>query len=299
MLLRARLLRRVHWGSGVSDERERRAQSRATTASPEGFQNWVPVLDLALATSGSIGGCSFLSPISRSRRCCGCSCGAVAASSPRTSNCWFCATSLRCFVGSSRARVFGRHVSPSTVRRLLLAAGLRPAPRRSGSSWRDFLRAQASDPRPLRLAIEILALCAGRGDIFWSARNWVPSEIRGRVVAEMNWSYEELCKLLAAADHEEYSRGGLGQDIAAIVGAGWAPDVEHQLADVARRAPFDVAWPALMLLITRAGEDGLDVFDDVMPKSRSLASKPSLRSFDQLSSSTATRPCDEPSLGGR
>jgi putative transposase len=37
----------------------------------------------------------------------------------------------------------GLRVSPSTVRRLLLAAGLRPAPRRSGPSWRDFLRQQA------------------------------------------------------------------------------------------------------------------------------------------------------------
>jgi hypothetical protein len=130
-----------------------------------------------------------------------------------------------------------------------------------------------SDPRPLRLAIQILALCAGHGDIFWSARNWIPAEIRARVVAEMEWSYDELCKLLAAADHEEYSRGGLGQDVAAIVGAGWAPDVENQLVEVARRASFDVAWPALMLLITQAGEDGLEVFDDVVPQSRSLASE--------------------------
>jgi putative transposase len=38
----------------------------------------------------------------------------------------------------------GTPVSPSTVRRLLLAAGLKPAPRRSGPSWRDFLRRQAA-----------------------------------------------------------------------------------------------------------------------------------------------------------
>jgi putative transposase len=38
----------------------------------------------------------------------------------------------------------GVHVSPSTVRRLLLAAGLKPAPRRSGPSWREFLRQQAA-----------------------------------------------------------------------------------------------------------------------------------------------------------
>jgi transposase InsO family protein len=38
----------------------------------------------------------------------------------------------------------GVHVSPSTVRRLLLAAGLTPAPRRSGPSWREFLRRRAA-----------------------------------------------------------------------------------------------------------------------------------------------------------
>ena len=38
----------------------------------------------------------------------------------------------------------GVRVSPSTVRRLLLRAGLKPAPRRTGPSWRDFLRQQAA-----------------------------------------------------------------------------------------------------------------------------------------------------------
>jgi transposase InsO family protein len=38
----------------------------------------------------------------------------------------------------------GVRVSPSTVRRLLLAAGLKPAPRRNGPSWREFLRQQAA-----------------------------------------------------------------------------------------------------------------------------------------------------------
>lgn len=38
----------------------------------------------------------------------------------------------------------GTHVSPSTVRRVLLCAGLRPAPRRDGPTWREFLHAQAA-----------------------------------------------------------------------------------------------------------------------------------------------------------
>src|SRR6059058_4769809 len=38
----------------------------------------------------------------------------------------------------------GLRISPSTIRRILLANRLGPAPRRSGPSWRDFLRQQAA-----------------------------------------------------------------------------------------------------------------------------------------------------------
>jgi putative transposase len=38
----------------------------------------------------------------------------------------------------------GLRISPSTVRRILLAAGLEPAPRRSGPTWRQFLHQQAA-----------------------------------------------------------------------------------------------------------------------------------------------------------
>ncbi|MGH3008511.1 MAG: DUF4365 domain-containing protein [Gaiellaceae bacterium] len=133
-----------------------------------------------------------------------------------------------------------------------------------------------SDPAPLRLAIHILALCCGHEDIFWSARNWIPSEIRARVVAEMDWSYDELCKLLGAAEPDEYVRGGVGRDVAAIVGTGWAPDVENELIDVARRASIDAAWPALMLLVTQAGDQGLEILDSAVSRSRALAGEPAV-----------------------
>ncbi len=42
----------------------------------------------------------------------------------------------------------GLRVSPSTVRRILLANRLAPAPRRSGPGWRQFLRQQAQARSP-------------------------------------------------------------------------------------------------------------------------------------------------------
>jgi putative transposase len=40
--------------------------------------------------------------------------------------------------------MLGLRVSPTSIRRLLAQAKLEPAPRRSGRSWREFLRAQAA-----------------------------------------------------------------------------------------------------------------------------------------------------------
>jgi putative transposase len=38
----------------------------------------------------------------------------------------------------------GFRVSPTSIRRLLAQRGLEPAPRRSGPSWREFLRSQSA-----------------------------------------------------------------------------------------------------------------------------------------------------------
>jgi len=46
-------------------------------------------------------------------------------------------------IGGELAKL-GWRVSPTTIRRLLARAGLGPAPRRSGPSWRELLRAQAA-----------------------------------------------------------------------------------------------------------------------------------------------------------
>ncbi|CAM5654222.1 hypothetical protein SHIRM173S_10103 [Streptomyces hirsutus] len=44
----------------------------------------------------------------------------------------------------------GHPIAPSTVREILHAAGIGPAPRRAGPSWREFLTAQAEQRREER-----------------------------------------------------------------------------------------------------------------------------------------------------
>jgi putative transposase len=55
----------------------------------------------------------------------------------------------------------GLRVSPSTVRRILLAAGCGPAPRRSGPSSQQFLRRQAASMLAASLTAGVLALGIG------------------------------------------------------------------------------------------------------------------------------------------
>ena len=54
----------------------------------------------------------------------------------------------------------GLHVSPSTVRRILLANRLGPAPRRTGPSWRQFLRQQAATISPVTSSPSRRCRCA-------------------------------------------------------------------------------------------------------------------------------------------
>jgi Domain of unknown function (DUF4365) len=133
------------------------------------------------------------------------------------------------------------------------------------------------DPGPLGFAIHVLALCIGHGDTFYTARTWIDPAVAARVRREFSWSYDEVCQLLSAAEPDEYCRGGLGQDVAVLVGSGWAPDVEHQLERVVRKADLSAALPALMMLVADAYEDGLAVFDRLVSSSRALRTDPTAR----------------------
>jgi hypothetical protein len=55
----------------------------------------------------------------------------------------------------------GFRVSPTSIRRLLGHARLGPAPRRSGPSWREFLRAQATTILACDLSVEAMGVKVG------------------------------------------------------------------------------------------------------------------------------------------
>jgi putative transposase len=79
----------------------------------------------------------------------------AAATKPRPSPCRSPSARARAAVCAREPRLrypriagewlkLGLRVSPSTIRRIVLAGGLTPAPRRSGPSWQQFLRRQAA-----------------------------------------------------------------------------------------------------------------------------------------------------------
>jgi Domain of unknown function (DUF4365) len=129
------------------------------------------------------------------------------------------------------------------------------------------------DRETLRHAISVLTLCVPHPDIMWHAGNWIEERVRKAVRDTFDWSYEELCQLLSAADLEEYERGGVGQSVHAVVWP-FGARVPTHLEEVVLQAPREAAWPALMMLVEGAGDDALAVFDRLAPGSAALRGEP-------------------------
>lgn len=126
------------------------------------------------------------------------------------------------------------------------------------------------DPQILRPAIHFLTLTVGHMDIFWHSLNWIDDEIRRQVRPYLDWTPEELRHLLTAPSPEEWTRGGLGQDVAAIVCANWGRGIERSLEQVALEEDESAAWPALMLLVTSSDRDQLETIDRLVPHAHTL-----------------------------
>lgn len=130
-------------------------------------------------------------------------------------------------------------------------------------------------PAAQAAAVDVLGMCAGHGDVRWHADNWIESDVRLRVRESFHWSYGELVLLLGLPDREEWRRGGRGHSVAALVAARWRHNRPH-LEEIARREQIEVAWPALILLVTYAERGALRIFERLVSRSRSLADEPAV-----------------------
>jgi hypothetical protein len=131
------------------------------------------------------------------------------------------------------------------------------------------------DRSSLRLAIHVLALTIGHGDIFWHAGNWLPRATCEAVPPELRWTWHEAEQLIGATAPEEWDRGGLGQDVSVLLDAD--PDITDLLESLwVRTSDVDVALRTLLILVSAAGEDGLNAYD------RLIAKRPDLMEDDYV-----------------
>lgn len=145
-------------------------------------------------------------------------------------------------------------------------------PRRQRAAVIDAFGLARNDPRPLLLvrgalrymrdraaltaAIHVLTLTVGHGDIFWTDDNWLPGAVCDAVRAELRWSPAEAEQLIAATEHGEWSRGGLGQSVHALLDAD--PDVNRAIERVyTTTTDNDVALRCMLILVDAARDHGL------------------------------------------
>ncbi len=130
------------------------------------------------------------------------------------------------------------------------------------------------------LAIHLLSVSiGGHMDVFWRPINWIAEEIRAELRRHLDWTHDELCFLLTPPDPVEWDRGGLGQDVAALLSVDWGSRIERALAKVVLEADEAAARPALMLLASASGIDALDLLDELARESRTLLASALIEEF--------------------
>jgi hypothetical protein len=156
----------------------------------------------------------------------------------------------------------------------------------------DCLALGRSDPRGLLLlraalrwltdlnalwgAIQVLSFATPHPDIGWASDTWLPDEIKTPVVNSFRWSEEEVALLLSAPAGDMWERGDLGIAVFMLLTAD--PEIEPMLERVATNhaRDEDVAWPAVMVRVHLAGEDGLAVLDQLLGSAPNLAAIPTV-----------------------
>lgn len=116
-----------------------------------------------------------------------------------------------------------------------------------------------------RRAISALAHLTPHPDIFWTERTWIPYSTRALVNPHFRWSSAEIERFLLSVPAEEWERGGLGQSVYMLLLED--PDMDAKLADAAERivnGNSDAALLAVSLLVSRAGDEGMNCLDGLV-----------------------------------
>lgn len=112
----------------------------------------------------------------------------------------------------------------------------------------------------LLLAITVLSHVTPHPDIFWHANNWIPEEARQRIRPHLQWTEDEILRLLDDVPWERWQRGSQGQDLYMLLKED--RDIECKMERVAVRAlhagTMDAAFAALYLVIYWAGAAGAE-----------------------------------------
>jgi hypothetical protein len=134
------------------------------------------------------------------------------------------------------------------------------------------------DGAALKLGITILAHATPHPDIFWRKSNWVPESTCLQVKRHLQWSMEDIRRMLSDVEWSCWQRGDVGQDLYMILRQD--PQIEEKMEKIAieamRDLDEDVAWAAFYLTVAWAKEAGPEKFDELIraePGFRDLAAR--------------------------
>lgn len=135
---------------------------------------------------------------------------------------------------------------------------------------------KALDKKILPNAIRILSHVTPHPDIFWGPENWIPTDVKEKVLSHFKWDIQEIINLLSAITWEDWDRGNYGEDLYLILYAD--PGIRFKMKQVAieslDQGNEDAAFAALYLYIYWSGQNGMRQFKEIIAECPGLIGLP-------------------------
>ncbi len=136
----------------------------------------------------------------------------------------------------------------------------------------------------LKCAISVLTHVTPHPDIFWNQNNWISQDVRNAVRQHLCWSIDEIIQLTEVAKWDAWHRGEIGEDVYMLLIED--PEIKEKMRHVIhlalRLGKCDAAFVAAYLCVYWAGENGKQMYDELVidePYLPSLPLMPSVRSM--------------------